>query len=108
MATNSEGTAFSTNLGSLQEENQLLQQELNKVEDLLSTARAERDEIIIKYNALNDKVSLILVLLFKKKPIDKAYKKILLLSQITDTILFLSFFYMFLTRKSETKIDIFF
>lgn len=57
MATNSEGTAFSTNLGSLQEENQLLQQELNKVEDLLSTARAERDEIIIKYNALNDKVS---------------------------------------------------
>jgi len=60
MATNSEGIAFSTNLGSLHEENQLLQQELNKVEDLLSTARAERDEIIIKYNALNDKVSLIL------------------------------------------------
>ena len=57
MATNSEGTAFSTNLSSLNEENQLLQQELNKVEDLLSTARAERDEIIIKYNALNDKVS---------------------------------------------------
>jgi hypothetical protein len=54
MATNSEGTAFSSNL---LEENQLLQQELNKVEDLLSTARAERDEIIIKYNALNDKVS---------------------------------------------------
>lgn len=42
---------------SLQDENQLLQQELNKVEDLLSTARAERDEIIIRYNALNDRVS---------------------------------------------------
>ena len=40
----------------IQEENQLLHQELNKVEDLLSTARAERDEIIIKYNALNDRV----------------------------------------------------
>lgn len=42
---------------SLQDENQLLQQELNKVEDLLSTARAERDEILIRYNALNDRVS---------------------------------------------------
>jgi hypothetical protein len=41
---------------SLQDENQLLQAELNKVEDLLSTARAERDEIIIRYNALNDRV----------------------------------------------------
>lgn len=41
---------------SLQDENQLLQQELNKVEDLLSTARAERDEIIIRYNALNDRL----------------------------------------------------
>ena len=43
--------------GSLEEENQLLQSELNKVEDLLSTARAERDEILIRYNALNDRVS---------------------------------------------------
>jgi rootletin len=46
--------ASSTNI---QEENQLLQQELNKVEDLLSQARAERDEILIKYNALSDRVS---------------------------------------------------
>ena len=52
----SSSTSALTN-ASLQDENQLLQQELNKVEDLLSTARAERDEIIIRYNALNDRVS---------------------------------------------------
>ena len=46
--------AGSTNI---KEENELLQQELNKVEDLLSQARAERDEILIKYNALSDRVS---------------------------------------------------
>ena len=56
-------TASGSNAGglptaSLQEENQLLQSELNTVEDLLSTARAERDEILIRYNALNDRVSL--------------------------------------------------
>ena len=39
---------------SLQEENTILQEELNKVEDLLATARAERDEILIRYNALSD------------------------------------------------------
>ena len=39
---------------SVQEENKLLQEELNKVEDLLATARAERDEILIRYNALSD------------------------------------------------------
>jgi hypothetical protein len=39
---------------SLQEENKILQEELNKVEDLLATARAERDEILIRYNALSD------------------------------------------------------
>jgi len=38
----------------LQEENKILQEELNKVEDLLATARAERDEILIRYNALSD------------------------------------------------------
>ena len=41
---------------SLEDENLMLQQELNKVEDLLSSARAERDEVIIKYNALSDRV----------------------------------------------------
>lgn len=41
----------------LQDENAILQQELNKVEDLLASARAERDEILIKYNALSDKVT---------------------------------------------------
>ncbi len=47
----------SLSTSSLLDENQMLQQELNKVEDLLSTARAERDEILIKYNALSDRVS---------------------------------------------------
>ncbi len=44
-------------LGSLTEENRLLQSELNRVEDLLSASRAERDEIGIKYNALSERVS---------------------------------------------------
>ena len=34
----------------------MLQNELNRVEDLLATSRAERDEIGIKYNALSEKV----------------------------------------------------
>lgn len=42
---------------SLQEENRLLSQELNRVEDLLSASRAERDELGIKYNALSERVS---------------------------------------------------
>jgi hypothetical protein len=43
-------------ISSLQEENCMLQHELNKVEDLLAAARAERDEILIKYNCMNEKV----------------------------------------------------
>lgn len=46
----------SIDISRLQDENTILQQELNKVEDLLASARAERDEILIKYNALSDKV----------------------------------------------------
>lgn len=41
----------------LQEENEMLQRELGRVEDLLSATRAERDEIGIKYNALSERVS---------------------------------------------------
>ena len=41
---------------SLQEENQLLQQELSRVEDLLAQSRAERDELAIKYNAVYESV----------------------------------------------------
>lgn len=41
---------------SLQEENQLLQQELSRVEDLLAQSRAERDELAIKYNAASERV----------------------------------------------------
>lgn len=40
----------------LQEENQLLQQELSRVEDLLAQSRAERDELAIKYNAVTERV----------------------------------------------------
>ncbi|KAF6027261.1 hypothetical protein EB796_014433 [Bugula neritina] len=42
----------------LAEENRMLQAELNRLEDLLSQSRAERDEIGIKYNAvINDKTT---------------------------------------------------
>ncbi|XP_034527148.1 rootletin-like [Ailuropoda melanoleuca] len=41
---------------SLQEENQLLQQELSRVEDLLAQSRAERDELAIKYTAVSERV----------------------------------------------------
>ena len=41
---------------SLQEENQLLQQELSRVEDLLAQSRAERDELAIKYSAASERV----------------------------------------------------
>ena len=44
----------------LQEENRLLSSELNRVEDLLAASRAERDELGIKYNALSEKVSLLI------------------------------------------------
>lgn len=40
----------------LQEENQMLQQELSRVEDLLAQSRAERDELAIKYNAVSERV----------------------------------------------------
>ncbi|XP_026308098.1 rootletin-like, partial [Piliocolobus tephrosceles] len=40
---------------SLQEENQLLQQELSRVEDLLVQSRAKCDELAIKYNAVSER-----------------------------------------------------
>ena len=40
-----------------------LQNELNRVEDLLAASRAERDEIGIKYNALSERVSIFCKLL---------------------------------------------
>ena len=42
--------------GTLMEENRMLQAELNRLEDLLSQSRAERDEIGIKYNAVSERV----------------------------------------------------
>lgn len=41
----------------IMEENRMLQAELNRLEDLLSQSRAERDEIGIKYNAVSERVS---------------------------------------------------
>lgn len=42
--------------GTIMEENRMLQAELNRLEDLLSQSRAERDEIGIKYNAVSERV----------------------------------------------------
>ncbi|KAI8795526.1 rootletin, partial [Biomphalaria glabrata] len=47
--------ASSVSVSSLQEENRLLSHELNRLEDLLSASRAERDELGIKYNALSER-----------------------------------------------------
>ena len=41
----------------LQEENRMLASELNRVEEMLSASRADRDELGIKYNALSERVS---------------------------------------------------
>lgn len=40
----------------LREENRLLKVELNRCEDALAAARAERDEIGIRYNAVSERV----------------------------------------------------
>lgn len=44
----------------LQEENRSLKEELNRVEDMLSSSRAEREEICIKYSALNERLHQVL------------------------------------------------
>ncbi|GFO34494.1 rootletin-like [Plakobranchus ocellatus] len=49
------GMSTQPTVASLQEENRLLSSELNRVEDLLSSSRAERDELGIKYNALSER-----------------------------------------------------
>lgn len=41
---------------SLQEENRVLQGELGRLEDLLAHSRADRDELAIKYSAINERV----------------------------------------------------
>ncbi len=48
--------------GSYEDENAILQQEINKLEDMLANARAERDEILIRYNALSERVRELLYL----------------------------------------------
>ncbi len=50
------GSMTSPSVLSLQEENRMLQNELSRVEDLLSSSRADRDELAIKYQALADRV----------------------------------------------------
>lgn len=52
-------------MSTIQDDSITLKQELNKVEDYLTSARAERDDLINKYNALNDRVCIILVFYFK-------------------------------------------
>ena len=47
----------SRNGSNLEEENRMLATELNRVEEMLSASRAERDELSIKYNALSERVS---------------------------------------------------
>ena len=41
----------------LADENRYLVDELNRVETILNSTRAEKDEISIRYNALSDRVS---------------------------------------------------
>ena len=49
--------AMSTQMGDqLREENRVLKAELNHVEDLLATCRAERDEIGVRYAAVSERV----------------------------------------------------
>lgn len=49
--------ATSQTLSSMMEENRMMNSEMNRLEDLLSQARAERDDIGIKYQAVSDRVS---------------------------------------------------
>ena len=56
--TTSSGAMSNVSGDHIREENRMLQQELNRVEDMLAASRAERDEIGIKYNALSERVSL--------------------------------------------------
>ena len=51
----------SPTMQSLGDENRLLQNELNRVEDMLATSRAERDEIYSKYSAVSERVSTIIL-----------------------------------------------
>lgn len=48
--------AASQTVNSLMEENRTLNSEMNRLEDLLSQARAERDDISIKYHAVSERV----------------------------------------------------
>jgi rootletin len=41
------------------EENRYLNDELNRVETILNSTRAEKDELSIRYNALSDRVNII-------------------------------------------------
>jgi len=43
----------------LADENRYLNDELNRVETILNSTRAEKDELSIRYNALSDRVRII-------------------------------------------------
>lgn len=44
-------------MAGLQRENCMLQEELSRMEDLLAQSHAERDELAIKFCAVNERVS---------------------------------------------------
>jgi rootletin len=45
------------------EENRYLNDELNRVETILNSTRAEKDELSIRYNAISDRVSFSMIML---------------------------------------------
>jgi hypothetical protein len=47
----------------LVDENRYLNDELNRVETVLNSTRAEKDELSIRYNAISDRVSFSLIML---------------------------------------------
>lgn len=52
-----DSTVSGADYSQLMEEKRVLLNELNRVEDMLVESRAQRDEVVIKYNALSEKVS---------------------------------------------------
>ena len=57
LTTQSTTTMANPSVDQLTEENRMLSLELNRVEDLLASSRAERDEVGIRYAAISERVS---------------------------------------------------
>jgi len=52
------GSMMLPTIDQLREENRMLQVQLKRMDDILGTTRAERDEIGIKYNTISQRVSI--------------------------------------------------